>query len=177
MIAQAFEHYLVKCGALRQIRQTGPARIGKRETAEVSFASIAWQYMKMYVWIHHHEHEVVDLVVGEGLMQRQLDIAHGEIKLGKSIPTNRGKSGFGAATDKYKGAKRRLLGAQKNRPMAVLGDGAGRVAELSHGLVDGKGHGRVIPVSDPAEHAIRPEARSSNPAARRRRDEGREPSG
>ena len=120
----------------RKVGRTGPAGVMELPAFEAADAGIPGQDVKMNIRIHHHQHEIIDLVVGERVCESPLDLPRDLAQLGERPWGQHGKRPCGLRANEHEGPERRLLGAQQDHPLVELLDECLRISERFHRGVD-----------------------------------------
>lgn len=81
----------VRLCSLVEVSWTRPPGIDEFQAVEMAAFHISWNDMKMHIWVDHHQHQVVELVVVECLGQSRFQLACYLVKLGKAFLTNLGE--------------------------------------------------------------------------------------
>jgi len=122
------------------IRRIGPGKVGRAGPALVTKdlagkrprAGVPRHDMEMHVRVHHHQHEVIDLVIGKSPMERLLDLIGDMMKLRERLLTDVRQRGCLLQGYDHERPKRDLLGTEQDNPVPELFEHGIRGSKFFH---------------------------------------------
>ncbi len=115
-----------------ELRRPRPARIGEFQVVPRPRSGIARDHVEMDVRVDHHQHQIVDPLIGDERGERPFDQRDRVRLLGKGPARQRAVGRRVRLGGQHQAAQRHLRRPQQDQPMLELGDQRRRIAELQN---------------------------------------------
>jgi hypothetical protein len=120
---------------LGQVDRLGPEAVVVGLAGELPGAVIPRQDVEVHVGVDHHQHQVVDLLVGYGVLQQTLDAVDGGFEVHESRGRKLREGGGLFLADQHQRSEGRLLRPHQHQPFGRLRRQVAWIAELLGGRI------------------------------------------